>query len=627
MNRKFINAFFAAALLLGGATVFSSCKDTNEDMNTQLEADINRNAADLANLTARVDALKSCDCTAIEVDLSEIENRLDGLDSATDELIEALNAEITALENKAAVSVTSLLIQAVENPVFGSISLPLDVKSNMLLTYYGAFDAEFPNVGTSKNVGVALEKSEVTPEQISGEVTALTKDADGNDVENYLGTVYTTINPSSVDVNNENLSLSIVNSQDENYGGITLENTAASEKVLEFGLGSRADNGFYESTAVAGNLDEIKVDLSGLGEGVKELLSDRSQADAKALLELVVAKIRANKFPALGIKAEYSWDEVSNFTITKNSDNVWTVDEGYTTENKSAATYSEYAIAAAAFKPLSFEFLQGNSFAVLPTIPDLGDLELSKEDFDIHIEAPDKSSFTANISFGEDGDVVFTVPAQTIVITGADGNPTGDVVTVEATEITAKDLEDLQAKMQESLQASMDGSYNAIVEMVNSINEQIDNVFKKVNDKIAAASDKVQPWFDRANEVISKVNSLLEDPNNYLQVCALYENGEKIGRFSNSSAVPTYFPGGGASSLSTILTTYNLETVVPAYKKYYAVYKLSDNSVVAANIIPGTQSRITISGLEDGEKYQLVYQALDYHGITSTQNFYFQIGE
>lgn len=624
MNRKFINAFFAAALLLGGATVFSSCKDTNEDMRTEIEAELNRTKADLESRLAALEG-------KIPDNLKDNMTKLLALQGITKPVLDAIATSITELEKRADVSVTSVVLQSVENPVFGSISLPIDMKTNMLLTYYGEMDAKFPNDKSTKNIGVVLDGIAAGVEQksINGPVTAIAKDAEGKDIENYIGTVYATINPSSVDAASEAIKWSLVNSQDENYGGIELKNIALSDKVLEFGLGSRADNGFYEATAVANDLDQIKYEIvDGLAESVKDALVNHTKQDAKDLLQLVIAQLRKNDFPALGVKAGYTWNDVE-FAYKLDPEapaqpQQWVLDGEVKTTENSAAAYSEYAIAAAAFKPLSFNFLAGESLDKLPTIPDLGDFDI-KDYFTLNITTPSHDNFIANISFGDDNTVVFEVPGQTVKTTTDGGEEV--TVTIAPTKIYAKDLKELQKKMQSSMQASMDGSYNAIVEMVNSINAQIDKAFKTINDKIAAATGKVQPWIDRANRVINKVNSLLKNPNHYLQVCALYENGEKIGRMSNTSAAPTYFPGGGASTLNVILTTYTLETVCPAYMKYYAVYKVGQDAPVVAAIIPGTQSRVAIPGLTDNAKYEVVYQALDYHGVTSTQKFYFEIGK
>lgn len=59
--------------------------------------------------------------------------------------------------------------------------------------------------------------------------------------------------------------------------------------------------------------------------------------------------------------------------------------------------------------------------------------------------------------------------------------------------------------------------------------------------------------------------------------------------------------------------------------KYYAVYKVGETTPVVGKIIPGTTSRVAVKGLSAGS-YKVVYQALDYHGVTSTQKFYVEIG-
>lgn len=621
MNRKFINAFFAAALLLGGATVFSSCKDTNEDMRTELEADIAKNKAEQAKLQAKLNELEG----RIPENLKDNIDKLLKLEGLSEGLLKAIDQQISALEERANVSVTSVVLQSVENPVFGSVSLPIDMKTNMLLTYYGGFDEmDFPSTKNANNIGDVLDTDEVaSTEKVGGDVTSITKDAEGKVVENYVGTVYTTINPSSVDATSEDIKWALVNSQDKNYGGIELQNVKLSDKVLEFGIGSRAGNGFYEATAVANKLDEIKYDIvDGLAEDVKDALTNHSKQDAKDLIQLVIAQLRKNDFPALGVKAAYSWNDV---TFTPKLDGQqWVLDGNVTETPQNAAAYSEYAIAAAAIKPLSFNFLAGQSLDKLPTIPDLGEFDIN-DYFTFEVKGTQIKPIEVSVTIS-DNSIKVTIPRSDIY------DSTGKVIGyLKETTVENVDVDALTGSIESALDEAMDNAtteiQNAIDEMVKNINKQLEDNFQKVNDKIASATDRVQPWIDRANRVINKVNSLLKNPNHYLQVCALYENGDKIGRMSNTSAVPTYFPGGGASTLNVILTTYNLETICPAYMKYYAVYKDGASDPVAYDIIPGTQSRVAISGLEDGAKYKVVYQALDYHGVTSTQKFYFQIGE
>lgn len=637
MNRKFINAFFAAALLLGGATVFSSCKDTNEDMRTELEASINKTKA---SLESRLNELEG----KIPANLSETIASLLQLQGITEPVLGAIDQQISALEKRANVSVTSVVLQSVENPVFGSVSLPVDMKTNMLLTYYGGFDEmNFPSTKDANNIGERLNDDEVAKtEPFGGAVTAIIKDAEGKVVENYVGTVYTTINPSSVDATSEDIKWSLVNSQDENYGDIELQDVKLSDKVLEFGIGSRAHDGFYQATAVANKLDDIKYDIvDGLAEDVKDALTNHSKQDAKDLIQLVIEQLRKNDFPALGVKATYSWNDVT--FAPKLDGQQWVLDGNVTTTPQSAAAYSEYAIAAAAIKPLSFNFLAGQSLDKLPTIPDLGEFDINDYfTFEINTEGIGEINITVDLS---KTDLTVEIPEIKVyqtkngeyvdkdgqVISASELESKGVVIgKADAQKISGVDLSSIGNAINEQLNNETTGVnaqvQNVINSLANQIETQLKNNFQKVNDKISAATDRVQPWIDRANRVINKVNSLLKNPNHYLQVCALYDNDGKIGRMSNTSAVPTYFPGGGASTLNVILTTYNLETICPAYMKYYAVYKDGASDPVAYDIIPGTQSYVPIP-VEDGAKYKVVYQALDYHGVTSTQKFYFQIGE
>lgn len=103
----------------------------------------------------------------------------------------------------------------------------------------------------------------------------------------------------------------------------------------------------------------------------------------------------------------------------------------------------------------------------------------------------------------------------------------------------------------------------------------------------------------------------------------------------------------GGNAIELILTSYNAEIAVPAYKKYIVVtnvYKNGDKSVNADNntecldvlkaangakffneVLDGQQLRVTLSASKPGYTYEIAYQALDYHGITSTRKYYIQV--
>ena len=90
------------------------------------------------------------------------------------------------------------------------------------------------------------------------------------------------------------------------------------------------------------------------------------------------------------------------------------------------------------------------------------------------------------------------------------------------------------------------------------------------------------------------------------------------------------------SSLTLIPTSYTLELVAPAYKKYIVVSDVfnADGSEAAASLGKGangenmakvidSEKTCTING-QSGYIYEISYNAVDYHGKIVNKRFYVQ---
>ena len=95
----------------------------------------------------------------------------------------------------------------------------------------------------------------------------------------------------------------------------------------------------------------------------------------------------------------------------------------------------------------------------------------------------------------------------------------------------------------------------------------------------------------------------------------------------------------GSNEISLVATTYNVELLSPAYKKFIVctgAWK-SDGTFDAAEakaankaggenfgkVIDGSELTATFKG-KAGYKYRIVYQALDYHGKIASNRYYVQ---
>lgn len=568
--------------------------------------------------------------------------------------ITKLTNKLDALTGRLNKLVTGIIVQQVSNPVFGKINLPLDIKSGVLMAYFGDGDVTFPAVnstaseydGTNWITNADKANANIKPVKFSG-VYGL------NDGALNLGSVYMTVNPVNVDF--ENTTFELVNSKGET-NGIKLGALANCDEELMFGFGRSAEvpTGLYKAGAsypatTIEDLNGIKFTVTdGFKDKVEAMLKQHSLSDIAALTKLIFDQFN-NKFAARGVRAvwEYqAYDEEGN--AFKQHD----------------ATYSEFSLAATAVKPLSYKFLYGTEFNPIGTISPIEDFTFGDE---IKIEVPkfefDLSNVPFNFSFGEievslDG-VEITVKVPATDVYDDDGNVIGHI---EETTGTASDLSQLEGAISEAISSSLKTQDAALQkafseamskvasdinsqinvkmkEFETSINDQFNDIIGNMEDKVNGYLGTVNKYIDKVNGLINRVNKILKNPNHYLQIAMVYEgNDGQFHQVSNNSVLPSAFKLDGGNGLRLFATSYNGELLVPSYKKFVAVtnaYRTGDlsktpvASVIAdANnaeywnaVVDGVTTRYALK-LTKGYTYEIVYSSLDYHGYTSTRKFY-----
>lgn len=275
----------------------------------------------------------------VKQNADDIENLSDSIDKVAGrvkEIDEALKSLITGI-----------VVQATENPVFGTFALPFGVNSNVLVAFYGESDnpVVFPTMETSNYVKNTQYFSDADWNMIknveqfrcTGNKTLF------NGVDGNAGTIYMTVNPGSVDFAGQTLEL--VNSKDV-ASKVSLSPLKKENDVeLMFGYTRSAEtNGFYSATATLKEEDipAVKVNIKdGWVEAAKEAVKKRSVAGLASLADLFYRQFDGI-LPAQGLKA--SWTDY----------------------NGEHSVYSQYGIAATAIKPLSYAFLQDEHVYTVP---------------------------------------------------------------------------------------------------------------------------------------------------------------------------------------------------------------------------------------------------------------------
>lgn len=604
--------------------------------------------------------------------ISLVYNELTEKIAAAEEKISDIQSELDALTNRVNDMLTGILVQGVDNPIFGNFSLPLGVHSNLAFDWYGQFDnpVVFPSALTENTYDA--EPCALTPADLTFLTNSLSLATEnfgaGYQVNRSLGTIYMTLNPFG-----HNLTAGKKFTLETSAGrALPFElNPVESDTEISFGY-TRSNNGFYEAEVLMPATQEavsscgvvIEQDLK---DAAKDILNDVSKRNALNLLKAVYSQI-SGMLPAYAVRAD------------------WTVGEN------NYAVVSGYDLAVTTAKPLSYKFLYGKGIdRNLPTIGHMDNILsklIDKDDFKFELTSSIKlDKFTINytdikIEFN-DPSVNIKLPAITVTIPAIEVKDETTGITVGETKETVVEVDELSGlneAIEEGFKSAIEslgddlndqindqikenlikGIEKDVNEMLEDIEKQIDDMLKSLEDEINGQIgdmidnivDKAEPYFEKLNKVIDvynkvagKISKYLKNPNNYLQVAAFYKANGGVGMLSNVKSDPTVFTGSG-SAFTLFLSSYTAETVCPAYKKFAAIVNVYDkdgNSVREAEaqnlarinagssrlnkVLDGRSFRISVpvANMKKGYTYELVYQGLDYSGVTSTQKFYIKV--
>lgn len=323
-------------------------KDAYEADKTEILGRISANETAIGDLNDAVETISG--------QLTELEGRIDALEARMSVAeanieqalndIQSLKSAVSAVQEFLAKQVTGIIIQGTYNPAFGTLDLPFDVQSNILVAYYGKpmKDVEFPTSHTSNYVRPEEALTEKDMQMINGvEVFEHMANIPLMFEKNYAGKVYMTINPNTADLSG--LELNIVNTQDEE-SPIKLEGAKKSTEMLKFGY-TRADNGFYEADAVVAPIDvekveRLSVDKAAIKDAFNEIAKNRLNASVERVATDVYQVVKGLKLNKSGLKC------------------------AYTENGKTHSVYSQYNLAATAVDPLDFASYKDLNYQTVP---------------------------------------------------------------------------------------------------------------------------------------------------------------------------------------------------------------------------------------------------------------------
>lgn len=560
---------------------------------------------------------------ALEKKLGELQKQVDDEADAQEELNKAYNTAFDYLINK---NLQNIAINATENPVLGYYNAAfLGSKLNLVSSFYGTAAAQNQDWDITK--GEFLNNGDA-------------------------GKIYITLNPNEIDP--ECITdLKLVDSQGNEAKGFKLGDIQTTDRVLTYGFTKAASaNGFYEVPVLATDPanDDFSLNKGELKEAAKNVIAklQNPKESNLNLSQIATTLYRSvnNQLKAYTVKASYVLYDPTQ-----------PVEKRFVVKSQVAPTYD---MAAFAVKPLSFNTLKDNQKLknlglaldkyMLPTLSDKLGKFMNALDFQIKNENGKQIKMysmlsSKNVVAYENGNDVILVNTET-----------GDEYTLPNTKI-AKDMsggyvdQNVLRKYYDSYTDSEGNTYtywywgyngeatynyermyvfestdNTIDELLSSINDQIGTQLQPVKDAITNAATKWDNAITPVNNLLHKINAHISDVNQLLQPTLLYKS-TKTNSWNTLSRLKgklgTRMTGTGSTVL--VATSWTGELLAPAYKKSVYVkgnpaeakVTLMDGKTPAKKFAGSTQKVLfTATPAAKGKSYTIVYEAVDYSGIS-----------
>lgn len=551
----------------------------------------------------------------------------DDVDNAITNASTALKGEISALEtrlttqlnklfNAMANEVTGIVVNRFYSPILGSYKDMMGTEARFLGAYYG-YAADNASIG---NEDIYADDDE-----------PLLDDAEDN-----AGTIGVYINPANKDFSG--LTFKIVDSQ----GNVTpfIATATKNDKVEHYGY-TRAG---AENTTPNYYLLKVSIDPNRLDE-VKTWTS----ADVESLKG--VAQNILNKLK--NRKNNLNLTEIAN-TLYKTFNNRLTeyhlaLEQELTdgTNKSMNVTIADKDFAATVIKPLSYDFLSGGinyDIKDIPTLESKGlyiktdNLKWSNlghiDDMTqkIPIEIPDASSMTVDghrVEIKADGAIIWKTDAHGNEIKTDINDLTGVKVNVKDVIFHADAIRYNNTTKVITVTVSMAQFNN----MIDQINSQVGNMLGTVTDlanKVNGFVSNIDGNFiNRVNSYIHKCNYWLDNANKFLQPAMFATDGNNWVKLPTIASGATYVKmTNGKANVLLLPTSYTLEYIAPAYKKYITVKDPSGATVTGENIgkvISGNIHKAGFTATKEGV-YTITYDAVDYTGgKAKTKTFFIKV--
>lgn len=551
---------------------------------------------------------------------ADVDNAITNASTALEGQISALETKLTTQLNKLfnamANEVTGIVVNRFYSPILGSYKDMMGTEARFLGAYYG-YAADNASIG---NEDIYADDDE-----------PLLDDAEDN-----AGTIGVYINPANKDFSG--LTFKIVDSQ----GNVTpfIATATKNDKVEHYGY-TRAG---AENTTPNYYLLKVSIDPNRLDE-VKTWTS----ADVESLKG--VAQNILNKLK--NRKNNLNLTEIAN-TLYKTFNNRLTeyhlaLEQELTdgTNKSMNVTIADKDFAATVIKPLSYDFLSGGinyDIKDIPTLESKGlyiktdNLKWSNlghiDDMTqkIEIEVPDASTMTIDdnkVEITATGAIVWTRDEHGNEVKNNLNDLKGVNVNVNGITFKSGAIKYNNKTQVVSVTVSMAQFNN----MIDQINSQVGNMLGTVTDlanKVNGFVSNIDGNFiNRVNSYIHKCNYYLDNANKFLQPTMFATDGNNWVKLPTIASGATYVKmTNGKANVLLLPTSYTLEYIAPAYKKYITVKDPSGATVTGENIgkvISGNIRKAGFTATKEGV-YTITYEAVDYTGgKANTKTFFIKV--
>lgn len=547
----------------------------------------------------------------------EVDNAIANASTALEGKISALETELTtqlnSLFNAMANEVTGIVVNRFYSPILGSYKDMMGTEARFLGAYFG----------------YAEKEAEIGGESINPDDLLL------DDSKDNAGTIGVYINPANKDFSG--LTFKIVDSQ----GNVTpfIATATKNDKVEHYGYTragaeSTTPNYYLLKVSVDPNrLDEVKTwtssdveSLKGVAKNVLNKLKDRSNNLNLTEIANTLYKTFNNRLTEYHLALEQELTDGTNKSMN--------------------VTIADKDFAATVIKPLSYNFLSGGinyDIKDIPTLESKG-LYIKTDNLkwsnlghindmtqNIEIDIPDASTMTidgSRVEITATGAIVWTRDEHGNEVKNNINDLKGVEVKVNGINFQSGAIRYNNVTRVVSVTVSMAQFNN----MIDQINSQVGNMLGTVTDlanKVNGFVSNIDGNFiNRVNSYIHKCNYWLDNANKFLQPAMFATDGNNWVKLPTIASGATYVKmTNGKANVLLLPTSYTLEYIAPAYKKYITVKDPFGATVTGENIgkvISGNIHKAGFTATKEGV-YTITYDAVDYTGGDVSKTFFIKV--